>query len=114
MNYIKYAFIGIAIIISSIVIGYIITNERKVADLKLENQQVAISNETNKTSLEVQKEITKIHTRQVKNNTALQNRFKNATQGNLDEYKCYTTQELINYKNCLYREFNNIDVICTK
>lgn len=114
MNYLKYAFATLITILSTLLIIYIIKNEKKISQLALENQQVTISNETNKISLEVQKEVVKLYTKQVKNNIALQNKFKNAIQANLDEYKCYTIQELINYKNCLYREFNNIDVICTK
>lgn len=109
MNYLKYAVFLIGISSLFVIIGYIVTNERKVANLKLENQAVTISSETLASDLKIQKNITTSFEKKINNENAINKKiiYKKVN-------KEFSIEEINDIINCELKNFNNIDILCQK
>lgn len=109
MNYIKYSILLISILSLFIIIGYIITNERKVSKLKLENQAITVSSETFASDLKIQKNITTAFEKKVNNANAINKKIVHK-----EVSRELSIEEINKIINCEFRNFNNIDIVCQK
>ena len=107
MNYIKYSILLISILSLFVTLGYIVTSERKVSRLKLENQAITISSETLASDLNIQKNITTALEKKINNENAINKKIIHNKISK--ELSVEAISEII---NCEFKNFNNIDIVC--
>ena len=109
MNYFKYSVLLISILLLFATFGYVITNERKVSRLKLENQATTISSETLASDLKIQKNITTAFEKKVNNENVINKKIAHK-----EVSREFSIEEISEIINCEFRNFNNIDIVCQK
>lgn len=110
LNYIKYLFALICIVVLLLCFNYIIQNEKQKARLQLQNQTLNISNQTIEKDFEKQKKITKYYSIQVNNEKKINNLVNNI-KININTKSIIELNKIL---NCELENFNNIEIVCQK